>query len=125
MRPTSARYRWISAFSCPADRGSRTRLGKPSVGNATVIGVGGGSIPDEFVGSIHKGCGLPWQGHQSGGRTPMPGIGRRSLLKTASVAAGGLALGGTMTASAVAAAPRSERAAGGTVNVRWIGGGVV
>jgi L-ascorbate metabolism protein UlaG (beta-lactamase superfamily) len=55
----------------------------------------------------------------------MPGIGRRSLLKTASVAAGGLALGSAMTASTAAAAPRTARAAGGTVNVRWIGGGVV
>src|SRR5260370_1254463 len=59
------------------------------------------------------------------GGSPMPGIGRRSLLKTASVAAGGLALGGAMTASTVAAAPRTARFAGGIVNVRWIGGGVV
>src|SRR5260370_41010213 len=56
------------------------------------------------------------------GGSPMPGIGRRSLLKTASVAAGGLALGGAMTASTVAAAPRTARFAGGIVNVRWIGG---
>ncbi len=56
----------------------------------------------------------------------MSGIGRRSLLKTASVAAGGLALGAQMTAATAAAAPaRSARAAGGSVMVRWIGGGVV
>jgi len=53
----------------------------------------------------------------------MPGIGRRSLLKTASVAAGGLALGGQLTAATASAAP--ARAAGGSVMVRWIGGGVV
>ena len=53
----------------------------------------------------------------------MPGIGRRSLLKTASVAAGGLALGGQLTAATTSAAP--ARAAGGSVMVRWIGGGVV
>jgi L-ascorbate metabolism protein UlaG (beta-lactamase superfamily) len=56
----------------------------------------------------------------------MPGIERRELLKTASVAVGGLALAGIASASTAAAAPaRSERAAGGTINVRWIGGGVV
>src|SRR5438552_530083 len=54
---------------------------------------------------------------------PMPGIGRRSLLKTASVAAGGLALGSAV--STAAAAPRTARAASGTVNVQWLGGGVV
>jgi len=53
----------------------------------------------------------------------MPGIGRRSLLKTASVAAGGLALGGQLTAATASATP--ARAAGGSVMVRWIGGGVV
>src|SRR5216683_5114138 len=53
----------------------------------------------------------------------MPGIGRRSLLKTASVAAGGLALGGQLTAATASSAP--ARAAGGSVMIRWIGGGVV
>ena len=56
----------------------------------------------------------------------MSGIGRRSLLKTASVAAGGLAVGATLTSNAAAAGPaRAPVAGGGTLNVRWIGGGVV
>jgi L-ascorbate metabolism protein UlaG (beta-lactamase superfamily) len=56
----------------------------------------------------------------------MSGIGRRSLLKTASVAVGGLAVGATLTSSAAAAAaPARALAGGGTLNVRWIGGGVV
>jgi len=52
----------------------------------------------------------------------MAGFARRSLLKTASVAAGGLALGSLGTQAAAA----STRAAGsGMLNVRWLGGGVV
>ena len=60
----------------------------------------------------------------------MPGIGRRSLLRTASAAASGLAVGAalntTTTTTTVAAAPaQAPVAGGGTLNVRWIGGGVV
>jgi len=55
----------------------------------------------------------------------MSGIGRRSLLKTASVAAGGLAVGATLTSNAAAGPARAPVAGGGTLNVRWIGGGVV
>ena len=55
----------------------------------------------------------------------MPGVGRRSLLKTASVAVGGLAVGATLGANAAAAPARAPVAGGGTLNVRWIGGGVV
>src|SRR5258708_1654856 len=55
----------------------------------------------------------------------MPGIGRRSLLQTASVAAGGLALGAHLATTASAAPARAPRAAAGSVMVRWIGGGVV
>src|SRR5258708_30372524 len=55
----------------------------------------------------------------------MPGIGRRSLLQTASVAAGGLALGAHLATTASAAPARSARAAAGSVMVRWIGGGLV
>lgn len=53
----------------------------------------------------------------------MPDFGRRVLLKAATVAAGGLAIGRPLTTSVAAA---SSRAAGlGTLNVRWAGGGVV
>jgi L-ascorbate metabolism protein UlaG (beta-lactamase superfamily) len=55
----------------------------------------------------------------------MSGIGRRSLLKTASVAAGGLAVGATLASNAAAAPARTPVAGGGTLDVRWIGGGVV
>jgi L-ascorbate metabolism protein UlaG (beta-lactamase superfamily) len=55
----------------------------------------------------------------------MSGIGRRSLLRTASVAAGGLAVGATLAPSTAAAPARAPVAGGGTLNVRWIGGGVV
>jgi L-ascorbate metabolism protein UlaG (beta-lactamase superfamily) len=55
----------------------------------------------------------------------MPGIGRRSVLKAASAAAGGLALGSALSGTASAAPVRTARAAGGTLIVRWIGGGVV
>ena len=55
----------------------------------------------------------------------MSGIGRRSLLKTASVAAGGLAVGATLASNAAASPARAPVAGGGTLNVRWIGGGVV
>jgi L-ascorbate metabolism protein UlaG (beta-lactamase superfamily) len=53
----------------------------------------------------------------------MPDFGRRSLLKIASVAAGGLALSGTFTRTASAGATRA--AGSGALNVRWLGGGVV
>ena len=52
----------------------------------------------------------------------MPDFARRSLLKTASVAAGGLALGGAMAPAAAAAPARATGS--GTLNVRWLGGGV-
>src|SRR5438445_10378905 len=55
----------------------------------------------------------------------MSGIGRRSLLKTASVAAGGLAVGATLASNAAASPARAPVAGGGTLNLRWIGGGVV
>jgi L-ascorbate metabolism protein UlaG (beta-lactamase superfamily) len=55
----------------------------------------------------------------------MPGVGRRRLLQTASVAAGGLALASKFSTLAAAAPIAAPRAAGGTLNVRWIGGGVV
>ena len=55
----------------------------------------------------------------------MPGIRRRSVLKSASAAAGGLALGGALSGTASAASVRTARAAVGTLIVRWIGGGVV
>jgi L-ascorbate metabolism protein UlaG (beta-lactamase superfamily) len=55
----------------------------------------------------------------------MSGIGRRSLLKTASVAAGGLAVGATLASNAAASSAGAPVAGGGTLNVRWIGGGVV
>ena len=56
----------------------------------------------------------------------MPGMERRELLKTASVAAGTVALAGLASATTAAAAPvRGARAGSGTLNVRWIGGGVV
>jgi L-ascorbate metabolism protein UlaG (beta-lactamase superfamily) len=52
----------------------------------------------------------------------MPDFGRRSLLKSATVTAGALALG----AVSARASQASSRAAGsGTLNVRWLGGGVV
>ena len=54
----------------------------------------------------------------------MPGIGRRSLLKM-SVAAGGLALGSTLSSTAAAAPLRAPVAVGGSLTLRWIGGGVV
>ncbi len=54
----------------------------------------------------------------------MTRIGRRSALKTtASIAAGGLAFGSALSTTAAAAAPGAAGA--GTLNVRWIGGGVV
>ena len=55
----------------------------------------------------------------------MPGVGRRSLLKTASVAAGGLAVGAALAPRVAAAAARAPVAGGGTLNIRWIGGGVL
>src|SRR5207302_9470660 len=49
-------------------------------------------------------------------------LGRRSLLRGLGLAAGGLALAGSLAPAAAAA----RRAAGsGTVNVRWVGGGNV
>jgi L-ascorbate metabolism protein UlaG (beta-lactamase superfamily) len=52
----------------------------------------------------------------------MPEFGRRSLLKSASATAGALALGSLSTTASQA----STHAAGsGTLNVRWLGGGVV
>ena len=55
----------------------------------------------------------------------MSGIGRRSLLRNASVAVGGLAVGAPPAPGAAAAPARAPVAGGGTLNVRWIGGGVV
>jgi len=55
----------------------------------------------------------------------MTGLGRRSLLKTATAAAGGLALGGTLSTTTLAAPAREAAAGSSTLNVRWIGGGVV
>ena len=55
----------------------------------------------------------------------MPGVGRRSLLKTASVAAGGLAVGAALAPKVAAAPTRAPIAGGGTLIIRWIGGGVL
>jgi L-ascorbate metabolism protein UlaG (beta-lactamase superfamily) len=54
----------------------------------------------------------------------MTGLGRRSLLKTATVAAGGLALGGTLATPTLAAPTRVAAVGSAALNVRWIGGGV-
>ncbi|HYW90816.1 MAG TPA: MBL fold metallo-hydrolase [Chloroflexota bacterium] len=54
----------------------------------------------------------------------MSELGRRTLLKTASVAAGGLMLTGNVALAAPAAASSARRGSG-TLSVRWIGGGVV
>jgi hypothetical protein len=54
----------------------------------------------------------------------MSAFGRRTLLKTASVAAGGLMLTGNVALATPAAASAARRGSG-TLSVRWIGGGVV
>ncbi len=54
----------------------------------------------------------------------MSELGRRTLLKSASIAAGGLILTGNAGLAAPAAAPVVRRASR-PLNVRWFGGGVV